>query len=348
MTLNGAWIRRTVFDGFMLAYVAVSAWIAATGVTLERLTTDMKRESLRVFLFVVIGSVMSVLINQQGIATLGEMIFAPLNCRRDSGKTPKAFYQTFWGCELILVFLITIALGSVIADINFVRLLDEDSISQAGRVFRQLLTPDWSVLPQAIIKVIQTVFIAFMATIIAVPIAFILSFLTAKNLMGDTTLGSVTYTTLRALFNLSRSVEPIIWAIVFSVWVSFGPFAGMLALLVHSVASLAKQYSEIVEGVEQGPVEGIEATGAGRLQTIWFAIVPQILLPYLSYTIYRWDTNVRSATILGIVGGGGIGTMLMEYLGQSMWHQVGTIVVVISIVVWLMDAFSAHVRAAIK
>jgi phosphonate transport system permease protein len=156
------------------------------------------------------------------------------------------------------------------------------------------------------------------------------------------------YSLLRTGFNLVRSVEPVLWAVIFSIWVSFGPFAGMLALMVHSIASLAKQYSEIIEGVEDGPIEGIASTGAGRLQTIWFAVVPQIVLPFISFTIYRWDINVRMATILGFVGGGGIGTMLMEYQGQARWPQVGTIIVVIAFVVWAMDVFSAHVRAAVK
>jgi phosphonate transport system permease protein len=84
------------------------------------------------------------------------------------------------------------------------------------------------------------------------------------------------------------------------------------------------------------------------LQVIWFAVVPQIVLPCISDTIFRWDINVRMATILGFVGGGGIGTMLMEYQGQARWPQVGTIIVVIAVVVWVMDAFSAHVRQAIK
>jgi len=111
---------------------------------------------------------------------------------------------------------------------------------------------------------------------------------------------------------------------------------------------LAKQFAEIVESVEDGPIEGIESTGANKLQTVWFAIVPQIILPFISFTIFRWDINVRMATILGFVGGGGIGTMLIEYQGQAQWPQVGAIIVVIAFVVWVMDAFSAHVREAIK
>ncbi|MHC4306713.1 MAG: ABC transporter permease subunit, partial [Planctomycetota bacterium] len=91
----------------------------------------------------------------------------------------------------------------------------------------------------------------------------------------------------------------------------------------------------------------IEATGANRVQVVWYAVVPQIILPYLSFTIYRWDINVRMATIIGLVGGGGVGQLLMQYQGLAMWSQVGTIVLVIAIVVWIMDYLSARIREAI-
>lgn len=157
----------------------------------------------------------------------------------------------------------------------------------------------------------------------------------------------VVYTIVRFILNFTRSVEPMIWAIIFSVWVGIGPYAGMLALMLHSIASLAKNYSEQVECIEQGPVEAIEATGANRLQVIWFAVVPQIVLPFLAFTIYRWDINVRMATIIGLVGGGGIGTLLMQYQGLARWNEVGTIIITIAAVVWIMDYLSAKIREAI-
>ena len=138
------------------------------------------------------------------------------------------------------------------------------------------------------------------------------------------------------------------WAIIFSVWVGIGASAGMLALMIHSIASLAKQYSEIVETVSDGPIEGIQATGASQLQTIWYAIVPQVILPYISFTVYRWDINVRMATIVGFVGGGGIGKLLIAYQGQAMWEEVGCIFFVIAVVVWLLDQGSAYIREALK
>ena len=104
----------------------------------------------------------------------------------------------------------------------------------------------------------------------------------------------------------------------------------------------------MVETVYEGPIEGVQSCGANKLQTIWFAIVPQVILPYISFTVYRWDINVRMATIIGLVGGGGIGTMLIKYQGQAMWPEVGTIIVVIAAVVWIMDQASAYIREALK
>jgi len=192
-----------------------------------------------------------------------------------------------------------------------------------------------------------TIFIALMATAIAVPLAFIGSFLCARNLMKGSAGTIAVYSILRLIFNFSRSIEPLIWAIIFSVWVGIGPFAGMLALVLHSIASLIKLYSEQIENIDSGPIEAIEATGANRLQVIWYAVVPQIVLPYLSFTIYRWDINIRMATVIGLVGGGGIGTLLIQYQGLAKWNEVGTMVITIAIVVWLMDYLSARIREAI-
>ena len=157
----------------------------------------------------------------------------------------------------------------------------------------------------------------------------------------------VVYYVLRMITNLTRSIEPLIWAIIFSVWVGIGPFAGMLALMIHTVSSLTKQYSEQIEDIDTGTLEAIDATGAHPVQVVWYAILPQILIPFLSFTIYRWDINVRMATIIGLVGGGGIGTMLMQYQGLAQWNEVGLIVLMIAVVVWVMDYVSAKIREAL-
>jgi len=160
--------------------------------------------------------------------------------------------------------------------------------------------------------------------------------------------GNSFYGFTRFILNVTRSIEPLVWAIIFSVWVGIGPFAGMLALFLHSVASLAKLYSEQIENVSEGPIEAIRATGAAPVLVVWYGVVPQIMIPFLSFTIYRWDINVRMATIIGMVGGGGIGTILIQYQGQALWREVGLIVMVIAAIVWVLDYASAKIRAAIK
>jgi phosphonate transport system permease protein len=111
---------------------------------------------------------------------------------------------------------------------------------------------------------------------------------------------------------------------------------------------LAKLYSEQIEAIDKGLVESVAATGAHPIQVIWFGVVPQIVIPFMSFTIYRWDINVRMATIIGLVGGGGIGTLLMQYQGMAMWNEVGLLVLVIALIVWFMDFLSSKIREAIQ
>lgn len=160
-------------------------------------------------------------------------------------------------------------------------------------------------------------------------------------------IGRVVYYVVRTVLNITRSIEPLIWAIVFVVWVRVGPFPGMLALTVHSIASLAKLYSEQVETIDPGPVEAIQATGANALQTIVYAVIPQVIPPYTAFTIYRWDINVRMSTIIGMVGGGGIGQRLQQAMNLGQWRDAGLIIVLIVAVVMSLDFASAKVRERI-
>lgn len=285
------------------------------------------------------------LFNSQKVATLGEYLFSNSNRKQEIAHQP--FFKSFYGLHLLITFVGTFYLSALATGASFYELTDPDGFAGAMNLFKGLINANFDLLPLAIIEVIETIFIAFLATVIAIPIAFVLSFLCAKNIMVHP-VAFAFYATMRTILNITRSVEPLIWAIIFSVWVGIGPFAGMLALLIHSVASLAKQYSELVEGVSDGPIEGIRSTGANAIQTVWFAVVPQVVLPYIAFTIYRWDINVRMATIIGLVGGGGIGTLLIKYQGQGMWPEVGCIIIVIAAVVWLMDTSSAYIREALK
>ncbi len=245
------------------------------------------------------------------------------------------------------LFNITFIAGWIVTRISIVDLFSSEGIQGAERIFSSLFQPELGIFDDALFAMIETIYIALLATLISIPLTLLLSFFTARNLMKENKISFAVYYVLRILLNFIRSIEPLIWAIIFSVWVGIGPFAGMIALLVHTIASNAKLYSEAIENIETGPVEAISATGANKVQVVWYAVVPQIVLPFLSFTIYRWDINVRMATIIGLVGGGGIGTMLMQYQGLARWHEVGLLVLMIAFVVWVMDYISARIREAI-
>lgn len=157
-------------------------------------------------------------------------------------------------------------------------------------------------------------------------------------------IGLSIYYVMRTILNALRSIEAFIMAIIFVVLVSTGPFAGVLALSLHTVAALAKLYSEQVESILPGPLEAINATGATRMQTIVYAVIPQIIPPYISFTMYRWDINVRMSTIIGFAGGGGIGLLLQQNINLLNYRAASAQMLAITIVVALMDYVSSVLR----
>jgi phosphonate ABC transporter permease subunit PhnE len=178
--------------------------------------------------------------------------------------------------------------------------------------------------------------------IIGAALGLIIALLTrAKDTLP---IGLIIYSITRTLLNTLRSVEAVIMAIVFVIAVGIGPFAGVLALGLHTIVSLAKLYSEQVESISAGPLEAVQATGANRLQTIIYAVIPQIVPPYISYTMYRWDINVRMSTIIGIVGGGGIGFVLIQNINLLNYRAASAQMIAIAIVVSMMDYISSVMR----
>ena len=161
---------------------------------------------------------------------------------------------------------------------------------------------------------------------------------------GTLPIGMVIYYITRTFLNGLRSIEALVMAIVFVIAVGIGPFAGVMALGLHTIVSLAKLYSEQVESIMAGPLEAIQATGANRLQTIVYAVIPQIIPPYISYTMYRWDINVRMSTIISFVGGGGIGFLLQQNINLLNYRAASAQMFAIAIVVASMDYISSVLR----
>lgn len=190
----------------------------------------------------------------------------------------------------------------------------------------------------------ETLALAVMSTTFGTLLAIPLSFLAARNLMNANAFTRAVYVVTRTLLNIVRSIESLIIAIIFVVIVGLGPFAGMLAVTVHTVAALAKLFSELIEGIDPGPIEAMQAVGANWLQIIRYGVIPQVVPPFTAFTIYRLEINVRASTIIGVVGGGGIGFFLVQWINLSDFRAVSAAFLAILVIVALMDQVSAAVR----
>ena len=215
-----------------------------------------------------------------------------------------------------------------------------------GRLLKDFVSIDVSknVVNNVVRELIITVMQALLATTLGGILAIPFSFLAAKNLTGKSKFSAWIFYITRGVFNVLRSIEALLYVAIFVYWVGIGPFAGMLALAITTFALLGKLFSEAIENIDPGPIEATTATGANKLQRIMYAIVPQIVPPFLSYLIYQWDINIRMATIIGFAGGGGIGLMLSTYFGSLQYHKAGTVIMAIVIIVAAMDFTSAKIR----
>jgi len=201
---------------------------------------------------------------------------------------------------------------------------------------------------------LETVQMAFLALILSVIIAFPLSFFASRNTLNiiipkdrgpAKVVKTAIYTSVRFFANLSRSINEIIWALLFVSAVGLGPMPGILALGIHTSGVLIKLFSEGIETIQQEPVDALIATGAGFVKVIAYAVLPQITPFFVSMTLYRLESDVRSATILGFTGAGGIGCYLFDKLRSYENHDVTTILIIIVVTVALIDRFSATIRA---
>ena len=250
----------------------------------------------------------------------------------------------------LAAILAVLYVGLRITDIDVSRANPEYAVG----VLRQLVSFDWSVLgPQnefetfwdgALGLMIVTIFLGIMGTALAMVIAIPLSFLGARNIMAGNPITNAIYIIVRLAFTVVRSIDVLIVVIVMVILFGLGNAAGVFGLAFHNIGVMGKLYSEAIEGIDAGPLEAITATGANRFQVVWTAVLPQLFNPFVSFSIYRLDTNVRLAPILGLVGGGGIGIALFQNIQLLRYPQAGTIIFLIVVTVAAMDFFSAQIR----
>lgn len=195
---------------------------------------------------------------------------------------------------------------------------------------------DWDIYVAAMVETVQ---IAIWGTALSVILGAPFAVLSSSNVMPQWIVQPV-----RRLMDAARAINEIVFALLFVVAVGLGPLAGVLALAVHNIGIIAKLFSEAVEAIDPRPVEGIRATGANRLQEVVFGIIPQVLPLWSSFTLYRFETNVRSATVLGLVGAGGIGQPLYENIRSFQYSETAAIIIIVVVTVMLIDMLSAQLR----
>ena len=240
--------------------------------------------------------------------------------------------QLVWG--LLLMLLVWSWQG---ADMRPLALI-QDSANMA--VFSQEFFPpnfhDWRIYLQ---EMVITIHIAIWGTVLAVVCAVPFGLLCAENISP-----AWVYQPMRRLMDACRAINEMVFAMLFIVAVGLGPFAGVLALWVHTNGVLAKLFAEAVEAIDPRPVEGIRATGANALEEIIYGVIPQVLPLWISYALYRFESNVRSASVVGMVGAGGIGVVLHESIRGFDYAETSAILLIIIVSVTLIDVISARVR----
>lgn len=204
------------------------------------------------------------------------------------------------------------------------------------------LHPNFHEWRQYITDMVVTIQIAIWGTALAVVFGIPFAIVSSANICPQWVVQPV-----RRLMDACRAINEIMFALLFVVAVGLGPFAGVMALFIHNLGVFAKLFSEVVESVDPRPVEGIRVTGAVQLQEVIFGVIPQVMPLWSSFTLYRLETNVRSATTLGIVGAGGIGQTLYESIRSFQYGETAAQIIIVVATVMLLDVISARIRKAL-
>ena len=245
------------------------------------------------------------------------------------------------------------------AQVHLAELLSREGLGQILAYGKKLFPPDFSatLLKEALWGAVETFAISFMGTLLAGIIALLVVFFASRNLIYSGVLYEmegkqkwirvlrfVPYLCAKGLLNLLRTVPEMVWALIFVFLVGLGPFAGVLALGVHTGGVLGKLFGEVLEDVDQQPIESLQSTGANKLQILSYAVLPQVLPQFISYTLYRWEVNIRVAAVLGFVGAGGLGQKIYVAISLFFENQLLTFILFIYVLVTCVDYLSAYVR----
>ena len=261
-------------------------------------------------------------------------------------KDFEKYIQPQWSFKtLISIVIFVFVLIFVVRDleINFIKLIS-DSSKYFGDILSRMLPPDFSNLRELTYAMFETIEIAFLGTFIAIVLSIPLGLFSAKNLAPNYFI----YLVCKTIVIFFRAIPEFIIAMILVIAIGFGAMPGVLALGLHTMGFLAKFYAEDIEHINKGPIDALKSSGATKSQIISFGVIPQILPSFVANNLYILDRNIRMATMLGIVGAGGIGYELQSSFRMFEYERVSAIIILIFFTIFLIDYFSSIIRSKIK
>ena len=246
---------------------------------------------------------------------------------------------------LTTIGIFTFVLVFVVNDleIDFIKLVT-DSSKYFGDILSRMLPPDFSNLNELVYAMFETIEIAFLGTFIAIVLSIPLGLFSARNLAPN----YFVYLICKTIVIFFRAIPEFIIAMILVIAIGFGAMPGVLALGLHTMGFLAKFYAEDIEHINKGPIDALKSSGATKSQIISFGVIPQILPSFVANNLYILDRNVRMATMLGIVGAGGIGYELQSSFRMFEYERVSAIIILIFVTIFIIDHLSAFIRSKIK
>ena len=264
-----------------------------------------------------------------------------MTARRFVAGRPRGWRAVSIACAVAVLVAALLAWSARSLGLNFAELIG--GLPWIADFLSRMLPPHWSILGRLWQPALETIQIAIWGTLFAVILAVPVAWLGAANLAPN----RVVFHFFRQVFNLARGINELIFALVFVAAVGLGPYAGILALTVHSAGTLGKFFAEQIEEADAGPIEALRATGADGMQTLVFGVLPQVLPGWIASTLYRFEVNLRTSTILGMVGAGGIGFELISSLKLFQYQDTAVCVAIILVMVMGADYLSSKLRARI-
>lgn len=240
---------------------------------------------------------------------------------------------------LSVILIVLIILGSG----NVTSVTADFSWDQFFQIFIKMAHPDWSYASAVVEPLLQTIQMALVGTLLGTIIAIPFSLLAARNIMKNAAARGI----IRFFLNLVRALPDLLLAALFVAIVGIGPMAGVGALTVFSFGMVSKLFYEAIETIDEGPIEALTAAGANKVQTIVFAVLPQVFNQFLSYFLYTLEINVRASTVLGYLGAGGVGLFLSQTLSLFRYDRTAVVILAIFLVVVIVDGISNRLREAL-